>query len=69
MSSPYWIFGSTVERPRRPPALWVAATSAAENGSDVIAATGNATAYALNKIDAGMMFEDLSPTPDLDPER
>ena len=36
----YWIFGSTVERPRRPSAML------ASTGSDVITRSGNATAHA-----------------------
>ena len=39
-STLYWIFGSTVERPRRPSAML------ASTGSDVITRSGNATAHA-----------------------
>jgi len=56
VSSPYWIFGSTVERSRRP--IGVALTT----GSYVIAQTGNTTtAHAYNDYNLVGAF-------DLDPE-
>jgi len=64
VSSPYWIFGSTVERTRRRPTMVAAAA-----GSDVIIAqTGNATAHALYNNDTLFDHLQLSPTSDLDME-
>jgi len=42
--TPYWIFGSTVERSRRRPAMMAAMA----NGSDVIAQAGNSPAHGSN---------------------